>query len=164
MYDYRLMTNDERQRVIDYRRRRNLPKHSPPHWAMGFSGQYLVTAACFEHAPIVGKSIERLTECEQQLLTACEEHTTKIYGWCVLPNHYHVLVGTQQIKSLCKTLGRFHGRSSFTWNAEDEQRGTKGLVSMFRSRDSIRASFLGYAQLRPSQSRSSRVGGSVARL
>jgi putative transposase len=96
MYDYRLMTNDERQRVIDYRRRRNLPKHSPPHWAMGFSEQYLVTAACFEHAPIVGKSIERLTECEQQLLTACEEHTTKIYGWCVLPNHYHVLVGTQQ--------------------------------------------------------------------
>jgi len=125
MYDYRLMTNDERQCVIDYRRRRNLPKHSPPHWAMGFSGQYLVTAACFEHAPIVGKSIERLTECEQQLLTACEEHTTKIYAWCVLPNHYHVLVGTQQIKSLCRTLGLFHGRSSFAWNAEDEQRGRK---------------------------------------
>jgi len=119
------MTNDERQRVIDYRRRRNLPKHSPPHWAMGFSGQYIVTAACFEHAPIVGKSMERLTECEQQLLTACEEHTTKIYAWCVLPNHYHVLVGTQEIKLLCRTLGRFHGRSSFTWNAEDDERGRK---------------------------------------
>ena len=119
------MTNDERQRVIDYRRRRNLPKHSPPHWAMGFSGQYIVTAACFEHAPIIGKSIERLTECEQQLLAACEEHSTKIYGWCVLPNHYHVLVGTQQIKSLCRTLGRFHGRASFTWKTEDDQRGRK---------------------------------------
>jgi putative transposase len=125
MYDYRVTSDDERQRVIDYRRRRNLPKHSPPHWAMGFSSQYLVTAACFEHTPIIGKNVERLTECEQQLLIACAEHTTKIYGWCVLPNHYHVPVGTQQIKSLCRTLGRFHGRSSFTWNAEDGHRGRK---------------------------------------
>ncbi|MFN2577611.1 MAG: transposase [Pyrinomonadaceae bacterium] len=125
MYDYRLMTNDERARINEYRRRRNLPKHSPPHWAMGFSSQYLVTAACFEHAQIVGKNPERMTECEQQLLIACDEHAAKIYGWCILPNHYHVLVGTQQIKSLCQALGRFHGRSSFAWNAEDELRGRK---------------------------------------
>jgi putative transposase len=125
MYNYRLMTPAERERVTSYRRQRNLPKHSPPHWAMGFSSQYLVTASCFEHQSIVGKSPERMTECEEQLLETCSELCSKIYAWCVLPNHYHLLVGTQQIKSLCKALGLFHGRSSFAWNAEDDQRGRK---------------------------------------
>src|SRR5258706_230628 len=108
MYDYRRMTNEERARVIEYRRLRNLPLHSPPHWAMGFSGQYLVTASCFEHAPIIGESPERLTECEEELLAACQQHASKIYAWCVLPNHYHVLLGSRRIKTLCQELGRFH--------------------------------------------------------
>src|SRR3954468_22954131 len=125
MYDYRKMTSAERERVSAYRCQRKLPKHSPPHSAMGFTSQYLVTAACFEHKPIIGKSTERLSECEQQLLASCEEHAATVYGWCVLPNHYHVLVGTQQIKTLCRVLGHFHGRSSFHWNAEDNARGRK---------------------------------------
>jgi putative transposase len=125
MYDYRRMTCEERAQVMDYRRLRNLPLHSPPHWAMGFSAQYLVTAACFEHAPIIGKNPERLSECEEQMLAACQDHTSKVYAWCVLPNHYHVLVGCPRIKTLCRELGRFHGRSSFNWNREDGQRGRK---------------------------------------
>lgn len=125
MYDYRRMTSVERARVMEYRRLRNLPLHSPPHWAMGFSAQYLVTAACFEHTPIIGKNPERLTECEGQLLAACQRYASKIYAWCVLPNHYHVLLGSRRIKTLCQELGRFHGRSSFSWNSEDGQRGRK---------------------------------------
>jgi putative transposase len=92
---------------------------------MGFSSQYLITASCFEHAQIIGKSLERLTECQGKLLDACKQHATTIYAWCVLPNHYHVLLGTQRIRSLCRALGRFHGSSSFQWNTEDEQRGRK---------------------------------------
>ena len=125
MYDYRRMTSAERARVMEYRRLRNLPLHSPPHWAMGFSAQYLITAACFEHAPIIGESPERLSECEKQMLDVCQQHASKIYAWCVLPNHYHVLLGSRRIKTLCQTLGRFHGRSSFNWNSEDGQRGRK---------------------------------------
>jgi len=125
MYDYRRMTDNEREGVMQYRRLRNLPLHSPPHWAMGFTQQYLITAACFEHAPVIGKNPERLTECEEQMLASCRQYTANIYAWCVLPNHYHVLVSSQRIKSLCRELGRFHGRSSFGWNAEDDQRGRK---------------------------------------
>jgi putative transposase len=85
MYDYRVMTPEERARVNDYRRRRNLPKHSPPHWAMGFSSQYLITASCFEHAQIIGKSLERLTECEEKLLDACKQHATTMPGaFCLI--------------------------------------------------------------------------------
>ncbi|HYR74732.1 MAG TPA: transposase [Pyrinomonadaceae bacterium] len=119
------MTSEERTRVMEYRRLRNLPLHSPPHWAMGFSAQYLVTASCFEHTPIIGKNPARLTECEEQLLAACQRQASKIYAWCVLPNHYHVLLGSRTIKTLCQELGRFHGRSSFNWNGEDGQRGRK---------------------------------------
>jgi putative transposase len=125
MYDYRGMTTEERARVMEYRRLRNLPLHSPPHWAMGFSQQYILSAACFEHAPIIGRYPERLADCEERILTVCHEHASKIYAWCVLPNHYHVLVGSQRIKTLCRELGRFHGRSSFEWNSEDGQRGRK---------------------------------------
>jgi putative transposase len=125
MYDYRFMTPEERAQVMRYRRLRNLPLHSPPHWAMGFTTQYMITAACFEHAPIIGRSADRITECEEQLLATCAEHASKIYAWCVLPNHYHLLLASRQITSLCRTLGRFHGGSSFRWNAEDGLRGRK---------------------------------------
>jgi hypothetical protein len=70
---------------MEYRRLRNLPLHSPPHWAMGFSAQYLITASCFEHAPIIGQSPERLTECEAQILAACQQHASNVYAWCVFP-------------------------------------------------------------------------------
>jgi REP element-mobilizing transposase RayT len=121
---------------MEYRRLRNLPLHSPPHWAMGFSAQYLITAACFEHAPIIGQSPERLTECEEQILAACQQHASKVYAWSVLPNHYHILLGSRRIKSLCRELGRFHGRSSFEWTGQDGQRGRQVWFRCFDQRSS----------------------------
>ena len=115
----------ERERLLDYRRTQNLPWHSPPHRTLGFTGQYFVTAACYEHAAIIGKSPERLTKCEQQILHACAQQASQIYGWCVLPNHYHVLLSCLDLSALTQALGHFHGRSSFRWNAEDGARGRK---------------------------------------
>jgi putative transposase len=66
-----------------------------------------------------------MTLCEEEVLKACREFSSEIYARCVLPNHYHVLLKTEQIKSLRAELGQFHGRSSFTWNGEDGQRGRK---------------------------------------
>jgi putative transposase len=80
MYDYRRMTTDERARVMEYRRLRKLPLHSPPHFTMGFTTQYLITAACFEHAAIIGENPDRLTDCEEQMLAACREHASKVYA------------------------------------------------------------------------------------
>jgi putative transposase len=125
MYNYRSMSPAERERLLDYRRTHNLPWHSPPHRTLGFTSQYFVTAACYEHAAIIGKSPERLTECEQQILDACAQQASQIYGWCVLPNHYHVLLNCLDLSALTQALGRFHGWSSFRWNAEDGARGRK---------------------------------------
>ena len=131
MYDWRKMTPEERARVMEVRRARKYPKHSPPHWDREDSCQYLVSAACYEHKSIIGKCPERMTECEEGVLAKCRELSSEIYAWCVLPNHYHVLLMTDRIKELRNALGQFHGSSSFRWNGEDGERGRKTWYNCF---------------------------------
>ena len=123
MYNYRQLTGEERSQVVEDRRRRHLPWHSPPHIEVLGEVSYLVTAACYEHLPIVGLSLERMSECEEGLLETCRDIGARIYAWCILPNHYHVLLRTGRIKDLIGTLGKFHGRSSYNWNGQDQKRG-----------------------------------------
>src|SRR3979409_2361741 len=90
MYDWRRMTENDRAHALEVRRARQLPWHSPPHLDLEGTHQYLISAACYEHASIIGKDSERMTECEEGVLKACSEHCLTTHGWCVLPNHYHV--------------------------------------------------------------------------
>jgi len=119
------MTEAQREQALELRRRRELPWHSPPH--LDFEGihQYLISAACYEHIPVIGKNPERMTECETEVLKICNELCLDIYAWCILPNHYHALLRTEHIKELRQSLGQFHGRSAFEWNGEDNSRGRK---------------------------------------
>ena len=117
------MTPQERRRVVEGRRAKLQPWHAPPHWSLEGSNLYLVSSTCFEHSPIIGKSPERLTECEAGLLSVCHDSGSRLHAWCILPNHYHAVIETDSIKGLCKELGRFHGRSSFKWNGEGKTRG-----------------------------------------
>jgi putative transposase len=124
MYLWRQMNDREREYAQNVRRSRSFPKHSPPHFDFGGERQYLITtAACYEHLHIIGSSFERMTDCEEEVLAVCEKFSSEIYAWCVLPNHYHVLLKTSDIKMLRKELGLFHGRSSFKWNGKDNMRG-----------------------------------------
>ncbi|MDP8208546.1 MAG: transposase [Candidatus Electryonea clarkiae] len=125
MYDWRKLTDIEREEILNYRRHNSLPWHTPPHLDLEGEYIYLVTAACFNHLPIIGKSKERFIECEKQVISACQKCSEEIFAWCVLPNHYHVLLQTDQIKSVRRELGLFHGRSSRAWNLEDNQTGRK---------------------------------------
>lgn len=125
MYDWRKMTAQERQQALELRRARNLPWHSPPHLDFEGSHQYLISASCYEHARIIGHSYTRMTECEYGVMSVCQTFCLSLYAWCILPNHYHVLVKTDQIRDLRLALGRFHGCSSFRWNTEDNSRGRK---------------------------------------
>jgi putative transposase len=123
MYNYRKMSPETRRSVVEARRVRRQPWHAPPHWALEGSDVYLVSATCYEHTPVIGKSLERMTECEGGLLSVWQDAGSHIYAWCVLPNHYHAVLNSQDIKQLCRELGKFHGRSSFKWNGEDNARG-----------------------------------------
>ncbi len=125
MYDWRKMSESERAQVLAERKRRKVALHAPPHLDYEGHARFILTATCYEHAPVIGKSSARMAECEQGILTASRECKATVYAWCVLPNHYHLLLETDKIKELQRRLGKFHGSSSFRWNGEDNLRGRK---------------------------------------
>jgi putative transposase len=123
MYEWRRLTLRERRELLAVRQREALPWHSPTHRDMDGDWNYLVLAACYEHAHIIGSSPQRMLECEQELLACCRRYARVIHAWCLLPNHYHVLLEAESVRTLVAELGRFHGRSSHRWNGQDGQRG-----------------------------------------
>jgi putative transposase len=123
MYLWRKMNAQQRLDALEYRQARRFPRHSLPHFDFEGEHQYLITAACYEHTHIIGLNSQRMTEFEQEILEVCEPLSTEIYAWCILPNHYHVLLKTSEIKKLRNEIGKLHGGSSFRWNGEDNKRG-----------------------------------------
>jgi len=100
MYDYRKMTPAQRREIVELRRNQGRPWHSPPHWEFEGNRQFIISAACFEHVPVIGRVPTRMTECETSLVDLCEKYASVLYAWCVLPNHYHILIRTDRIKSV----------------------------------------------------------------
>ncbi len=94
MYDYRKLTLEEQWDVVQERRGKHQPWHSPPHRHVSGNVSYLVTAACYEHVPVIGQTSQRMSECEEGVLEACREVCAEIHAWCILPNHYYLLVQT----------------------------------------------------------------------
>ena len=131
MYYWRKLTDDEREQVIQLRKARHFPWHSPPHLNFKLAKQYLISGSCYNHVPVIGKSPDRMTECESEVLSICNNFCSRIYAWCILPNHYHLLVRTDRIGELLDALGEFHGRSSFEWNRIDDRRGRKVWYNCF---------------------------------
>jgi putative transposase len=123
MYDYRRMTPAQRREAVEYRRLRERPWHSPPHWEFQGLLQFMISSAVYEHKHIIGVASKRMTEFEDALLETCNQFSSNVYAWCVLPNHYHVLLQTERLKTLRAAIGKLHGRTSFTWNGEDKSRG-----------------------------------------
>ena len=122
MYRWRKMTASQREEVFEYRRRRRVPWHSPPHY-VDEPGLYMITAACFEHRPIIGYTPKRMAEFEQALIDMMQSLCRSVFAWNVLPNHYHALVHVPDVKALLGGLGRLHGRTSFQWNGIENCRG-----------------------------------------
>ena len=87
MYDYRKMTAAQRREAVEYRRLRERPWHSPPHWKFQGLLQFMISGSCYEHHRIIGSTPERMTECEDSLLHVCNRFAANVYAWCVLPNH-----------------------------------------------------------------------------
>jgi putative transposase len=124
-YRWRQMSEPEREAALAFRRQHRRPWHNPPHYNSE-SGLYLITAACYEHRPIIGHQMERLSDFSGKLLETCRSAEYPVFGWVVLPNHYHVLLrATDDIQQVIGTFGRLHGSTSYRWNAEDDQRGRK---------------------------------------
>ena len=125
MYLWRTLTEEQRKEALKYRRLQKYPKHCPPHFDSTESVKYLVTAACYEHKKIIGHSHNRMTDFEAALLELCNSMAQNIFAWCILPNHYHVYLRTDEMGALRKAIGKLHGQTSFAWNGTDRERGRK---------------------------------------
>jgi putative transposase len=125
MYQWRRLSSVDRFELLQSRRRRQFPWHTPPRWQGSDGGWFHVTAACYEHAPFIGQTLLRMSEFSDQLVATCAGFSASGGAWCVLPNHYHVLVRTSDVSNLARELGRLHGRCSRRWNADEEAAGRK---------------------------------------
>ena len=123
MYRWRKMTPQQRVQVLEERIRHGRPTHSIPHIESDTTTYYMVTAACFEHRPVIGQSPERMEKFENDLAELLTTNCRQVFAWTVLPNHYHVLIDSVDILGLLGLLGQLHGRNSFYWNGEEKQRG-----------------------------------------
>jgi putative transposase len=118
MYNWRQMTDVERVKALTVRKCQGHPWHRPPHFDVDGVHSYLLTAACWNHEMIIGQSPDRMAEFESDLI-----ETTDPIAWCILPNHYHLVLQTRDLRKTVRDLGKIHGRSSFSWNGEDQARG-----------------------------------------
>jgi putative transposase len=131
-YEYRKLTVQEREEVLRQRRERGYPLHSPPH-PFRAAGRYFITAANFEHASLMVLP-ERRTEFEIRLLSAMREIEAEMYGWVVLPNHYHFSAGVATLDQISAALKQLHGATSREWNLVDGATGKRRVWYKFRDR------------------------------
>ena len=125
MYRWRKLSDEERRATLADRLRNRHPWHRPANFESDRTHRYLITAACYEHQPIIGKTDDRMRQFQSDLLDTLSDRGTEIHAWCILPNHYHALIQTEELKALLNAIGKLHGRTSHAWNGEDEKRGRK---------------------------------------
>ena len=131
-YEYRAMTPEERRAVVAMRRLRGWPLHAPPHPMRG-AGQYLITAANYEHRTIMAAP-ERRTNFEATLLDKLTEIHAEVFGWVVLANHYHILIGVSSLDAVSAALKKLHGTTSREWNVADDLTGRRQVWYHFSDR------------------------------
>jgi putative transposase len=122
-YIWRHLTPTQREELLAWRKDHGRPWHSPPHRPNHGHLHFLISATCYEHAHHVGFSPERMDAFSVDLLDVFQQHASRTFAWCVLPNHYHALVEAPNILGLLHELGRLHGRTSHAWNGEENSRG-----------------------------------------
>jgi putative transposase len=125
MYQWRAMTERERTEVLASRQARHHPWHSPPHWKEDGPARFHLSASCYEHTAIIGASPARMDSFAQELIATCKAQAAPVFAWCLLPNHYHLLIETDAMTPFTRALGQFHGRNSHDWNQADHANGRK---------------------------------------
>ena len=123
MYEWRKMTEKKRLEVLKLRQQCRVPLHSPPHYGANGWNRYHLSAANYGHVPIIGETPDRMAAFSIALCDVLSADGCSLLAWCVLPNHWHALVGAEDLKAVLISISRLHGKSSFEWNGEDNVRG-----------------------------------------
>ncbi|MEJ2705607.1 MAG: hypothetical protein P8Z79_24475 [Sedimentisphaerales bacterium] len=125
MYDYRNMTSQERAKTLMARKSLGRPWHAPPHFGQIW-GVYMISAACYEHRPIMTADTRR-AEWERTVIDAFGPENPDgiaVRAWVVLPNHYHLIIDGD-LRVFARRIARFHNGKATQWNREDQTKGRK---------------------------------------
>ncbi len=118
MYEYRKLSLADRKDLVEERLKKGYPPHSPPH-PIRDHNYYLLTAACYQHAPFM-KSPNRRQELLDAVFETFIEAGIAIHAWVILLNHYHLLVYVDDFAILGNLFRLIHGRFAYKWNNEDK--------------------------------------------
>src|SRR5210317_718596 len=103
MYTWRRLTSEQQDELLTYRKLQKRPWHSPPH-SQGNKLRFHITGACFEHRHIIGKNLDRMQAFEKGLLDIIAPAVKNCFAWAILPNHYHLLVLTDDVTLTLKSI------------------------------------------------------------
>ena len=120
-YQWRRLQPKQRALKLDHRMETGKIWHAPTHFPQ--NRWFHVTAACFEHRHHIGRSEERMWAFSKELLHVFRPPWGRWRGWCLLPNHYHVLAEVWVPLEIRKQIARLHGRNSHRWNVEEHSTG-----------------------------------------
>ncbi len=109
MYRWRTWTEEQRQIIYRERFERNYPHHSPAHLVSDHTSIYLVTAACYEHRPLIGATEQRIVDFTLQLYDLIHARSRFVFAWVVLPNHYHFLADIPDLFGMLGPLVKIMG-------------------------------------------------------
>jgi putative transposase len=122
-YQYRHLTQDQRELLVRYRQEHGYPWHAPPH-PIREAIYYLFTAANFGHSHIMATD-ERRISFQGHLLEEFQLGGAELCAWVILPNHYHLLTFVPDFDKIASTFQHLHGSTSRRWNLEDDLVGRK---------------------------------------
>ena len=103
--------------------------HAPVH--RFDAGIYFVTAGTYLRQPFyTGRAARDFLQ--QLLFTKAKEHECELQAWCLLTNHYHLVVSTDDGGRLKALLEKLHSEAS---RAANEWDGTRGRKVWFQFRE-----------------------------
>src|SRR5687768_10145663 len=94
--------------------------HAPLHRFT--AGTFFVTAGTL-HKQHFFRSPAALDALEESLFSSAAEERCLLEAWCLLSNHYHLVVRIEEGASLQRVIRRFHSISAKAQNARDGTRG-----------------------------------------
>jgi len=84
-YLWRQLNQKQREELLEWRKMRGYPWHSPPHRPNFGHLRFLVSAACYEHRHYIGHSLPRIDNFAGDVLAVLAAHANQTFAWCVLP-------------------------------------------------------------------------------
>ena len=122
----------ERLAVLHSRHKNNHPAHELPHFDAVKTNCYSITASNFRHNEILGRNPARMDNFQERLHEVIHDQVdTILHAWCLMLNHYHLLISSAESNRLRKALGKLHGRTARKWNLEENSVGRQVWFRVF---------------------------------